>query len=260
MKYKKVTLMYFSPTGTTKKTLENIAKGLEIEKIEHLDLTNLNKRWERRTFEKDELVLFGMPVYSGRIAPPSKEIFNRTVANETPCVPIIVYGNRAYEDALLELKNESEKCGFKTIAAGAFIAEHSFNNGVGIGRPDKSDTKKQMEFGKKVIEIISKIEDLSKTNVKVPGNYPYKNVTDIPISPTVDNKCKNCGVCSTNCPMKAIDPNNPKRTDNFTCILCYRCVRNCPENAREVKVAKFKLMVKLLQGIAKKRKEPEVFI
>lgn len=260
MKYKKVTLMYFSPTGTTKKTLENIAKGLETEKIEHLDLTDFDKRWERRTFENDELVIFGMPVYLGRMAPPAKEIFNRTVANDTPCVPIVVYGNRAYEDALLELKDGAEKCGFKTIAAAAFVAEHSFNNGVGAGRPDVSDIEKQIEFGKKISEKIKKMTDFNTANVKVPGNFPYKSATDMPISPTADDKCKKCGKCAELCSMKAIDPNNPKRTDNFRCILCYRCIRNCPEGAREVRVPQFKEQEKLLAVMVQDRKEPEIFI
>lgn len=260
MNYKKLILMYFSPTGTTKKTLENIAKGIEIERIEHLDLTDFDKRWERRKFEKDELVLFGMPVYLGRMAPPAKEIFNRTVADGTACVPIVVYGNRAYEDALLELKNKSEKCGFKTVGAAAFIAEHSFNNGVGVGRPDSSDNEKQMEFGKKISEKIEKIIDIDKANVEVPGNYPYKPTTDAPISPTADDKCKNCGICAAECPMKAIDPNDPQKTDNFRCILCYRCIRNCPEGAREIRVPQFKEQEKLLAAMAQERKEPEIFI
>lgn len=260
MKYKRVILMYFSPTGTTKKTLENIAKGLNAEQIEHLDLTDFDKRWERRTFEKDELVLFGMPVYSGRMAPPAKEIFNRTIANDTLCVPIVVYGNRAYDDALLELKNGAERCGFKTIAAAAFVAEHSFKNGIGEGRPDEKDTEKQIEFGKMVEEKALKLTDLNTADVLVPGNFPYKFTADIPISPTADDKCKNCGKCAELCPMKAIDPNNPKITDNFRCILCYRCISNCPEGARDVRVPQFKEQIKFLAVTAQERKEPEMFI
>ncbi|WP_066504494.1 4Fe-4S binding protein [Abyssisolibacter fermentans] len=260
MKFNKVTLMYFSPTGTTKKTLENIAKGMDIGEIKHLDLTDFDKRWERRVFEKDELILFGMPVYNGRMVPVAKEIFNRTAADGTLCVPIVVYGNRAYEDALLELKNGAEKCGFKSVAAAAFVGEHSFNNGLGAGRPDETDAKEQEEFGQKILEKISSLSNLDDLNIKVPGNFPYKHSTDLPISPTVNDKCKNCGKCVEICPMKAIDPNNPKRTDNFRCILCYRCVRNCPEGAREVSVPKFKEQIKLLAVMAHDRKEPEIFI
>lgn len=260
MKYKKVTLMYFSPSGTTKKTLENIAKGLEVENIVHLDLTDFDKRWERRTFEKDELVLFGMPVYEGRLVVTAKEIFNRTVANETPCVPIVVYGNRAYEDALLELKNKSEKCGFKTIAAAAFIAEHSIIDNLATNRPDKSDAKKQIEFGKQISEKIEEIKDLNGLNIKVPGDFPYKESRDLPISPTADDKCNSCGKCVSVCPVKAIDPHKPSRTDNFRCILCGNCIKVCPENARDIRVKKLKLMKKYVRIIARKRKEPEIFI
>ncbi|MBI9105603.1 MAG: 4Fe-4S binding protein [Spirochaetales bacterium] len=259
MEYKKIILMYFSPGGTTKKTLENIAKGMDAEKVEHLDLTNFDKRWERRVFEKDEFVLFGMPAYFGRMTPSAKEIFNRTLANNTSCVSVVVYGNRAYEDSLLELKNSAEDCGFKVIGAAAFVAEHSFNNGVAVGRPDESDTEKQIEFGREIAKRLGDMVDPDNIHLEVPGDFPYKNAMDPPIAATADDKCINCGKCVENCPVKAIDPNDPKKTDKFRCILCNRCIKDCPEGAREIRVPHYQEQVEFLTAMAQERREPEIF-
>lgn len=42
-------------------------------------------------------------------------------------IPIVLFGNRNYDDALIELRNLLEEDGFNTIAAGAFVGEHAFS-------------------------------------------------------------------------------------------------------------------------------------
>ncbi|MPW26734.1 4Fe-4S dicluster domain-containing protein [Alkalibaculum sp. M08DMB] len=261
MKFTKATLMYFSPTDTTKKTIENIAKGIAINEIIHMDLTDFDMRWKKRKFEADELVIIGMPVYGGRIAPTAKEIFNRTEAKGTPCIAVVVYGNRAYEDALIELKNKSGKSGFKVISAAAFIGEHAWNNEVANARPDEKDEKMQIDFGQKVAGKIENISIFDEVCIKIPGNDPYKYVKDIHISPETDEeKCVGCGKCQIGCPMKAIDPYDYTRSDNFRCILCFKCIRDCTENARSITVSEFIMQSKLLAAMNQERKKPEIFI
>ena len=50
-------------------------------------------------------------------------------------VLMCVYGNRAYEDTLVELADTAEKAGFHVIAAVAAIAEHSVVRRFAAGRP-----------------------------------------------------------------------------------------------------------------------------
>ena len=44
-------------------------------------------------------------------------------ASQTPAVLVVVYGNRAYDDALLELSDIATGAGFVPLAAGAFVGE-----------------------------------------------------------------------------------------------------------------------------------------
>ena len=107
---------------------------------------------------KEELVLFGAPVYGGRIPPLAAKRLSRLKGNQTPAVVIVVYGNRAFEDALLELSDLVRARGFIPIAGAAFIGEHSFSthdNPIAKARPDQADLKNAEIFGEKIKEKIS---------------------------------------------------------------------------------------------------------
>jgi hypothetical protein len=90
---------------------------------------------------------------------------------------VVVYGNRDYEDALIELHDISITQGFVPVAAGAFIAEHSYSTTkrpIAHGRPDPDDLDRAQEFGKKVREKLKGLrflDDIGK--IKIPGNIPY---------------------------------------------------------------------------------------
>ncbi|MGL4337070.1 MAG: 4Fe-4S dicluster domain-containing protein [Turicibacter sp.] len=261
MNIKKVSLLYFSPNGTTLKTLRNIAQGLGVRNIHEIDLTGFNERWINRQFDEDELVLIGLPVYSGRLVCTAKEILNHMNGQNTLCVPVVVYGNRDYEDALIELVEGLTKKGFNPIAAGTFIGEHSFSNQIATNRPDALDANNQIKFGEKIKEMVEELEDVTsvQTNLNVPGNKTYQHANDLPICPSVNGDCKECGACIKICPMKAIDPNKPSRTDNFRCILCMKCVKTCPSQARHIEIAKFHEGIEVLKFVSHVRREPEWF-
>ena len=145
MKITTAKLVYFSPTGTTKKVLEGIADAIQVDLVEQIDLTPPEA--VTREFEElqDELAIIGAPVYGGRIPLDAVHRFRRLKANNTLVVVVVLYGNREYEDALLELKNLTEELGFTAVAGGAFVGEHSYANEtvpIANGRPDAEDLKK----------------------------------------------------------------------------------------------------------------------
>lgn len=260
MKVKQVNLIYFSPTGTTQKTLRKIAEGIGYETKEY-DLTSFDARWEKYIFSKEDLVIVGMPVYAGRIPENAVEFFRGIQADNTPAVFVTTYGNRDYDDALLELKNNCEEKGFVGIAAGAFVCEHSFSNKIALGRPDIEDEKKQIAFGQKIKEKIEKINDLRQvSDLEVKGNFPYKKGMFLPLGPVTNDNCDDCGICVKECPMSAINPANPKEVDAFRCINCFACIHNCPKQAKFMDNDQFNGHIQMLVEMCAMRKEPEIFI
>ncbi|ACC97870.1 4Fe-4S ferredoxin iron-sulfur binding domain protein [Elusimicrobium minutum Pei191] len=247
-------LIYYSPALSTKNIICAAAKQIPLPIIEH-DITQGIK--EPIALSKADFAVFASPVFAGRIPAMAADIFKTIKGKNTPAVIMVVYGNRDYDDALLELKDISSKNGFLPVSAGAFIARHSIFTKVAEQRPDNSDINKITEFIKKSFTLAQN-GNITK-ELKVKGNTPYKTPGKIPLKPSGTYKCNKCGVCVAACPVKAIPADNPKKTDKEKCFSCARCIALCPQHARKFKGILFKIAA---IGFAKKvklRKEPETF-
>ena len=117
MDIKKAYSLTFSPTGGTKKIAEHIASAV-CERSEFLDVT---VKAQDTDFGAEDFVVIVVPVFGGRVPSPVAERLSHVSAQNTPAAIVAVFGNRAYEDALLELRGMAEARGFKVMAAGAFI-------------------------------------------------------------------------------------------------------------------------------------------
>lgn len=260
MYIKSVNLVYFSPNGSTKKTIQNIAKGFQVP-VNEFDLTSFKSKYQILNFKEDELVIFAMPVFYGRLPAITKEFFRCVEGFKTPSVFVVVYGNRDYEDSLIEMQNLATEKGFVGIAGAAFIGEHSMRRTLAQNRPDEADKTEQISFGKTVFKKLQTIEDINEVvTLKVKGNYPYNaKGFDAPIAPITTDACTNCKKCSDGCPVLAINPEDPKETDKFRCIFCQYCVNICPANAKINDVEKFKTGLIVIEAMNSERKNPDLF-
>ena len=267
MDIKKVYAVYFSPTGTTEKATIAFAEGTGLP-CEKIDLTLLKTRQSfSRSFTKKDLAVVGMPVYGGRLPKNLDDFFSGLHGNGSPAIALVMYGNREYEDALIELKLNLEGRGFKVIAGAAFIGEHTFSRKIATGRPDAGDLKIAKEFGKKVIKEIGQAATHKLT---VNGNYPYVVEGFDPAHPrfltahaniiTTDD-CKRCGLCAENCPWGAIDTDDYAAIDYLKCMRCFRCIKYCPVAAKKVVEPKFyEFLAEFEKRLTAVRKEPELFL
>jgi ferredoxin len=261
MKPSKVELIYYSPTGTSKKVLEGVAKGLGIKGVEHIDLTPIEAVTKSHSVPARELAVIAVPVYGGRVPIVAAQRLKTVKGNGTPAVIVTLYGNRAFEDALIELKDIATEQGFKPVAGAAFIGEHSFSNDstpIAVGRPDKEDLEKAKAFGEKVK---TKIEGMEKpVEVNVPGNKPYRERNPVPRAPeTTVETCTLCGACAEVCPTKAVTVTDKVETVKENCSACSACVKACPTGARVWTNEGVKKAAVWLVTNYSKRREPEFF-
>jgi ferredoxin len=265
MSFSSLKLAYFSPTGTTKKVLEAIAEGIGISPVEHISITSTDAATKFPGNFTDELVVIGAPVYTGRLAGDAVARLKHFRGNDTKTVLVVVYGNRDYEDALLELVDLSKELGFIPIAAAAFIGEHSFSTSdvpIAAGRPDEKDLERAVAFGATIRQKISGLGQSDATvSLKVPGNFPYKDRLP-PVegaARTLADICTTCGTCAEVCPKDAITVNTAVETDPNLCIKCCACVKECPTHARIMDILYIKKIAVWLKENFSDRKEPQVF-
>ncbi len=266
MKTGTVTLAYFSPTGTTQKVLEGIAETIGADSVQHIDLTRPDTVSGEFPEIKEGLVIFGAPVYAGRIPVEAEERFRKIRGSHVPAVVIVVYGNREYDDALIELRDIAIEQGFKPIAGGAFIGEHSFTSEetpLAAGRPDAQDIEIARDMGQKIAEKMKNIQDSGDiAELSVPGNIPLRERHQMDkIPPETDKSlCMVCLTCIGACPTAAITFNEEVNTDADSCILCCACVKSCPTGARTINSPMIERIRGWLSETCKERKEPVIFL
>lgn len=273
MMIKKIWAASFSPTGGTEHIVsllaEEMGKCLKLP-VHKISFTLPDERKKSCTFTEEDLLILGTPVYAGRI--PNKilpDVDRSFEGNGTLAVAVSVFGNRNYDDGLMELALLLENHGFCVAAAAAAAARHAFSDDIGAGRPDKQDEEELRVFARRAAE---KIKEFSGKEKIVSGNKSSCGVSALqitghnPVGPyytplradgqpakflkakpvTDENLCNRCGTCAQVCPMGSISREDPSVV-NGICIKCQACIRACPTQAKHFEDEDFLSHVEMLR-------------
>ena len=246
--------------------------------VKTIDLT-LDRSDEPIILTSGETVVLGAPVYAGRVAPEAVKRLKRiqvAAGASVPAVVTVTYGNRDYEDALVELYDLAVSLGLTPFAAGAFIGEHSYSTPampIAEGRPDSMDLADASIFGGECARKLESPGAFAPFHIK--GNRPYKEparpstptaasqphsgTASTPAVPVSADGCPLCGECAAVCPTGAIvlDSGSMKvLTDSSLCIRCCACVKACPAGMRTYSTP----FAAFLHEHCSARREPETFL
>jgi ferredoxin/protein involved in ribonucleotide reduction len=271
----KISVMYFSATDTTKTVVSGIASRIAdladgSEPINTIDFTLPGERTKSVRFTKDDLVIIGVPVYAGRVPNVLLKYLDSLKGNGALAVAVVVYGNRNYDDALVELQDILESHDLTVIAGGAFIGEHAFSKTLGKNRPDEKDMKAVHDFAG---QIYNKLRTGNTfRSIRMNGHRPYgkyyvpKDENGQPlinfrkIKPkTTKVDCIDCKLCAELCPMGSIDYQDTSAV-NGICIKCCACIKKCPTGAKYFDDPDYLRHKRELEVAFDRRREPETFV
>lgn len=248
--------MVFSPTGGTRKVSGLVSEALGRDAAT-IDLTDSGLDFRAVSMTEDDVAVISVPSYAGRVPAVVVDRLGMARGNGARAVLVCVYGNRAFEDTLVELEDVAKRAGFRVIAAVAAIAEHSVARQFAAGRPDAKDVAQLAEFAQRIRQ---KLLDGDMSEPSVPGNRPYKQAGGRSMAPQATEDCVSCGACAAACPVRAIDKDDPRQVDSEACISCMRCVAVCPRGARKPNPAALTAVTQMLSKACVERRECELFI
>lgn len=245
----------FSPTGGTRRVSDYICEGIDAKPLV-TDLCVKEEQIRLPDIHEEDLVIIAMPVFAGRVPALAVERLKRIQSNHAKCAVVAVYGNRAYDDALLEMQDVATEMGFRVVAAVSAVAEHSIARVYAAGRPDAEDRKELAAFG---AAIINKAEGMDVYKpLALPGNRPYR-ASNVRPFPTADERCTGCGTCQELCPADAIPADNIRNINKDACTSCMRCLSVCPTQARNIGPVE-KMVTDKLKTLCATRKGNELFV
>lgn len=247
-----IKMIYFSPTGGTKKVVTTIGNAFG-NKTEEIDFTlpgdyNIG-------FGQNDICIIGVPSFGGRVPTIARLRLEDMKGNNAYAVIVTTYGNREFDDTLLELKEIVTKSGFVPFGAVSAVTEHSIVSQFANGRPDEDDIAQLQQFAQQLRHKYGSGDLVSE--VEVPGNKPFKQLGTT-TKPSTDKTCRVCGECVKVCPVNAIPQDNPCKT-NENCIGCMACVKACPNKSRKINGVIMKLIEAKLSKACSERKENKLY-
>lgn len=278
--------VFFSPTGATEKAAGAVVTGIiacddamgvtacsdamgvtacdeRKPACRYIDANRPEVREEICEFGKEDFVVLASPTYASRVPNKIMPFFRDNLkGNGARAVVIVIYGNRSYGDALMEMALMAEDNGFTVVGAAAVPSEHAFAPGLGTGRPDANDLAELRAFGRSISEAagaggatdanpelavnMESDEDIAPGAgliSRLPGNNPVgpyytpkkvdgQTAVFLKAKPKTDaGKCLLCGFCWRECPMGSVEAGHPENVKGV-CIKCQRCVKGCIAGAR----------------------------
>lgn len=224
---------FFSPTEGTRNAVGMLAAKISTD-VEYIDLTTVQARNNEVTFTENELAIVAAPSYGGQI-PMIEGLFSNLKGENTPCVVVCSFGNRAAENVYAQIANQVSQQGFVVVGAIGLVTPHVFSEKAGHSRPNIEDNQKMQEFANQLME---KLNGGAYTAITLEGTteVDWEKKLSVAQKEYREENCTRCMECVKNCPVSAINEETME-IDESICLSCQRCTFVCQFNGRSYDTA-----------------------
>jgi ferredoxin/flavodoxin len=242
-----IIMAYFSATRNTARVAHVIKERLEQlgAAVDAKDITSLDDRRQPLDLTAYQAALFGAPIHSNRAPRIVREWLSTLDGNGLPCATFFTYGGFGVHPTHYSTRAILDSRGFDLVSSAEFLGKHTFNISgwsAMTERPNQSDFDVAREFA----DITFK--RFTGEDPKRPGPFEKTNKSDRELDamelmrfkavtqlPTREGAaCSLCMVCEELCPTRTMDANKGEVSDPTTCLVCLRCIDNCPEDALHI--------------------------
>ena len=242
MRFNSVELVYFSPTGGTRRIVEWIGRALQkatpdSKPVVAHDLLSRPPAQDL-VLSPDSLLVAGMPVYAGRIPPHCLPLLRRFKGRHSPALAVAVLRQPRLRRRAVGTAQRPGRQRFCGDGRGRVRIPSLGIPPVAADRPDADDERVAEEFARRCAARLADMGALSRDlNVTVKGNTPYKELKPGGPRPDVDHtECIQCGACVDICPVNALSVSGPTDAavvrDMNLCMGCAACIQVCPTGAQ----------------------------
>ena len=182
--------------------------------------------------QPDDILVIGIPVFSGRIPTPCLTQIKSLQGSHTPAIAVAVYGNRDYDDACWNCKIFEQQDSAQSVQQRSLLSIPSLQR-LRRAAGCRGSLKKLTNFQRLCAERLKKLARiLWKPNYKIKGESTLPGDSNVSHQAFGEYKMYRCGVCARICPVHAIDSANPRKTDRSLCISCTACI-DCLSTKRQ---------------------------
>lgn len=278
---KNAVIVYCSPGGSTRHVGNVIGSELQKNDVDvftvdlGLGIDDTQNVIDRLLKEKSCLFI-GSPVYANRAIPPVMQLIDSLPDSTAICaVPFVTWGGAGSGIALHDLGTALAGKGYRLLGGGKVLALHTmmwqYDNPLGQNHPDQNDDEMIAGLVQDVVHKMRNDETPAPISLGRLAYQPEKlhmalsEVTfeqakaHMPKKEIDESVCTQCGQCAEYCPVQAITL-SPYPAFNDNCIFCFKCMRDCPENAF---TTSFGMLESKIREKAEKLKEQplsEVFV
>jgi NAD-dependent dihydropyrimidine dehydrogenase PreA subunit len=231
-------MLYFSGTGNSKYIAESFCRHMNAECYSIEENINFEA-----LMKSDGAICFCYPIYGSRVPRIMREF---AIKHMEPlkgkkiiiiCTQLLFSGDgaRAFTDIF-------PRDFIKVIYAEHFLMPNNVCNVSLVRLANERKIKKYMLKAERKMQSVC--NDITNGIVKQRGFNIISRILGLPQgvlwplfekrvrdSVRISASCTQCGLCESVCPMDNLKIKNGKTEHKHNCIVCYRCVNQCPEKA-----------------------------